>query len=240
MKEDINSKLAQMCTFGNTKLIVECIHQGANVNYNRGYAGKVAIVNDKLNVLKLLLNYGFNELEESLLQATRAQKHEMMKFLINEGADVHYAKEACLVLAVEKKDLEAFQVLIDNKANVHVFNEKLLMVLLAEEQLSNHESQTRKIFNLLLEKINVHTFDAETIFINHVDAGTFYYKAEELALSNLDIVINYVNAKKESLNIETMLTKIEETRAFELENLGMDKELEELVKETQPKKRNKI
>lgn len=240
MKDDIDEKLGQLCTFGNKAKILECLQNGANVNYGHGYAGKVAIINNKLNVLKWLVEYGYDELDEALLTATQSKNHDIMNYLIKQGANVHYAKEICLQKAIEQRNVKSFELLMENKANCHIFNDKFLMILLSDDTLIIHESATRKIFNALLEKINVMTFDAETIFMSHVDEGTFYYKSEDLALNNLDLIIDYVNAKKESINFEKMLNQIEENRRFELENLGMNQEVQELVEEIKPKKKNKI
>lgn len=242
MKDDLDEKLAQLCVFGNQKLIIQCIEQGANVNSYNGYAGKLAIQNDKFNILKLLLKYGFNELDEAFIEAIEYKKHDMAKLLIEKGANIHVYHEKALFLAINQKDFVAFELLMENKANCHVDNDVFLMKLLISSEFKNLESVDRKIFNCLLNKINVHTFNAEDVFMKHVDAGTFYYTNyygnEDAVFDNLEVVIDYVNAKKESIHIEKTLVEIEEKRHFELTELGMIEEIKQL--EVKPKRKQKI
>lgn len=240
MKEDYDEKLAQLCTFGNQKLILECINQGANVNYNHGFAGRLAISQGNFSTLKLLIKYGFDEFDEALVDATRHQKHDMMKFLIDKGANVHYAQEKCLSIAIKNEDFIAFDLLLVNKANCHIDHDKFLMSLLVNDNFSNLESIARKMFNTLLEKININTFDPDEVYLKQVESGLYYYSEEDLALQNLIVITDYVNAKKESQKLETMLSQIEIQREVELEKLGMTEEIEELKEEAKSKRRNKI
>jgi ankyrin repeat protein len=58
--------------------------------------------------------------ENLLLYCAKHDKNEFVKFLINDGADIHAYKDIALSWAVQNKNLELAKVLIDNGANVNV------------------------------------------------------------------------------------------------------------------------
>ena len=80
----------------------------------------IGIMHDIRKFVKKVEGMDFGNKEMLLLYCAKYDKNEFVKFLINDGANIHAYKDIALSWAVQNKNLELAKFLIDKGANVNV------------------------------------------------------------------------------------------------------------------------
>ena len=115
---------------GDIKTVERLIANGANVRSNV-YPLRMACKCGRLEIIKFLLEKGAN-LHESddqpLCLAARNGHLEVAKFLLKKGANLHAWDDQALCLATENDHLEVVKLLLKKGATVHTLSDFLLFV----------------------------------------------------------------------------------------------------------------
>ena len=80
----------------------------------------IGIMHDIRKFVKKVEGMDFGSKEMLLLYCVKHNKNEFVKFLINDGVNIHAYKDIALSWAVQNKNLELAKFLIDKGANVNV------------------------------------------------------------------------------------------------------------------------
>jgi len=80
-------------------------------------------------IVELLLQLNINKkiINASLIEATEGNKLEIVKLLLNSGANIHINNDVIIILAVDTDNVELIEYLISRGANIHARNDKPLI-----------------------------------------------------------------------------------------------------------------
>lgn len=105
---------------GYIEIVEILIINGANIHSEDDQALKWAANNNRLDVVKLLINYGSNINDGSFLIVPSMKGYfEIVKILIENGANIHYNNDTALKIASLYGHLKIVKLLIENGAKIN-------------------------------------------------------------------------------------------------------------------------
>ena len=114
------------CEIGILSLVKQSIKDGANFNWSNPIC--IASENGHIEIVKYLLNNGVDihiNQDSPLRYAIVVKKYDMVKFLIDNGADIHIADEYPFLLSWDFGSPDICKLLIDNGADLEKITKTL-------------------------------------------------------------------------------------------------------------------
>ena len=155
---DINSKTikhvdnklitinALTSTIGNVEIFEYLYENGCSVN---GDCLIEACKNGFVNVVKLIINkvnIHYND-NESLIQASKYGRFEIVKILIKNGANVNAQDDEAVLMSIENNNVDVFKYLMNNGANINSQNSRFLLIAATKNSLD--------LFKYFFSKVDV-------------------------------------------------------------------------------------
>ena len=123
---------------GNFEILKYLVEQGANTNaiYGKGLYSQnenalaAACRLNKLEIVKFLVEQGediHTQCKQALCNAVLSGNLDMVKFLLDQGADIHAQNDQALYDAVFSGNLDMVEFLVEQGANIHAQEERTLI-----------------------------------------------------------------------------------------------------------------
>ena len=141
MNQDLDVQLANAVKNRDLELVKELILKGANVLANNGEIIVDAVKNNydifKLLAVKAIIDFNNVDFWNGFLLRLSAENGhlDMVKFLVQNGADIHMLDDYALLFAAENGHLDVVKFLVQNGANIQSRSDRALRFAAQNGQL---------------------------------------------------------------------------------------------------------
>lgn len=184
--KEINKLFMDLCSFGNLHVIEYLFKtQKIDIHFENDLALHIAAENGHLDVVKLLLDKGANihaDRDYALSISAENGHLDVVELLLGKGADMHAANDYALCCAAENGYLNIVKLLLDKGANIHADNDYSLRLAAKKEHYD--------VVELLLK----HSLKIKNTY-NKFMLLHFLKKNEDAQIRNA--ILNYINENLE-------------------------------------------